>query len=88
MRVGDFTVMPVAEVTNFVLDHPGDYAALLEVDGTELARWRFRAIEAPDPAAGTQAGAGAAPPPEAGQGRGCVSKPSARPRLEAGRPAA
>ena len=66
MRVGDFTVMPVAAfVTNFVLDHPGDYAALLEVDGAELARWRFRAIEAPDPGASTQAGAGAAPPPEA-----------------------
>lgn len=65
MRVGDFTVMPVAAfVTNFVLDRPGDYAALLEVDGMDLARWRFRAIEARDPAAGTQAGAGAAPPPE------------------------
>ncbi|HEX5190574.1 MAG TPA: hypothetical protein VFW16_13590 [Streptosporangiaceae bacterium] len=65
MRVGDFTVMPVAAfVTNFVLDQPGDYAALLEVDGTELARWRFRAIQAPEPGAGTQSGAGSAPPPE------------------------
>jgi hypothetical protein len=65
MRVGDFTVIPVAAfVTNFVLDHPGDYAALLAVNDVELARWRFRAIQARDPAAGTQAGAGAAPPPE------------------------
>ncbi|HEX2318687.1 MAG TPA: hypothetical protein VHJ18_06855 [Streptosporangiaceae bacterium] len=65
MRVGDFTVMPVAAfVTNFVLDHPADYAALLAVNDVELARWRFRAIQAHDPATGTQAGAGAAPPPE------------------------
>jgi hypothetical protein len=65
MRVGDFTVMPVAAfVTNFVLDRPGDYAARLEVNGAELARWRFRAIEAPEPVAGTQAGAGSEPLPE------------------------
>jgi len=65
MRVGDFTVMPVAAfVTNFVLDRPGDYSALLEVNGAELARWRFRAIEAPEPVLGTQAGAGAGPFPE------------------------
>jgi hypothetical protein len=65
MRVGDFTVMPVAAfVTNFVLDRPGDYSALLEVNGAELARWRFRAIEAPDPVVGTQAGAGSGPLPE------------------------
>ena len=65
MRVGDFTVMPVAAfVTNFVLDRPGDYAALLEVNGTELARWRFRAIEAPDPVVDTLAGTGSGPLPE------------------------
>jgi len=64
MRVGDFTIMPVAAfVTNFVFDRPGDYAALLDVDGVELSRWRFRAVEAPDPAAGTQAGADAGPEP-------------------------
>lgn len=67
MRVGDFTVMPLAAfVTNFVLDAPGDYAAVLTVDDAELARWRFRAVEAPDPAVGTQAGAGAGPAPGAG----------------------
>jgi Family of unknown function (DUF6941) len=63
MRVGDFTVMPVAAfVTNFVLGRPGDYAAVLHVDGAELARWRFRAIEAPAPVPGTGAGPGAASP--------------------------
>lgn len=62
MRVGDFTVMPLAAfVTNFVLDRPGDYSAVLTVDDAELARWRFRAVEAPDPAAGTQAGGASGP---------------------------
>jgi hypothetical protein len=62
MRVGDFTIMPIAAfVTNFVLDRAGDYAALLEVDGAELARWRFRAVQALDPIAGTQAGEASAP---------------------------
>lgn len=65
MRVGDFTIMPIAAfVTNFGLDRPGDYAARLQVDGTELARWRFRAVEAADPVGGTQAGAGISPPGE------------------------
>ncbi|MHB1592748.1 MAG: DUF6941 family protein [Streptosporangiaceae bacterium] len=64
MRMGDFTVMPLAAfVTNFVLDRPGDYAARLEVDGAEVARWRFRAIETADPAADTQAGPGSWPGP-------------------------
>ncbi len=64
MRVGDFTVIPLAAfVTNFVLDGPGDYAAVLAVDGTELARWRFRAVEAQDPMAGTQAGGASGPAP-------------------------
>lgn len=63
MRVGDFTVMPVAAfVTNFVLDRPGDYAAVLHVDDQELARWRFRAISEPAPVAGTGAGPGTASP--------------------------
>ncbi len=62
MRVGDFTVIPLAAfVTNFVLDRAGDYAAVLAVDGTELARWRFRAVEARDPMAGTQAGGASGP---------------------------
>ncbi len=65
MRVGDFTVLPLAAfVTNFILDGPGDYAAVLDVDGAELARWRFRAAQASDPKADTQAGAGSWPSPE------------------------
>jgi hypothetical protein len=64
MRVGDFTVIPLAAfVTNFILDRPGDYAAVLSVDDTELARWRFRAVEAADPMAGTQAGGASGPGP-------------------------
>ncbi len=59
MRVGDFTIMPLAvHATGFVLERPGDYVAQLEVNGRELARWRFRAVEAREPAPGTQAGAG------------------------------
>ncbi|HET9896042.1 MAG TPA: hypothetical protein VFQ44_14030 [Streptosporangiaceae bacterium] len=62
MRVGDFTIMPVAAyATNFVLEHPGDYVALLEVDDVALARWRFRAVEAKEPMPGTQAGASSGP---------------------------
>jgi hypothetical protein len=65
MRVGDFTIMPIAAyVTNFALDRPGDYAAVLHVDGAELTRWRFRAVEAPDPIGGTQVGADISPPDE------------------------
>jgi hypothetical protein len=33
------------------------------VDDTELARWRFRAVEAADPMAGTQAGGASGPAP-------------------------
>ena len=66
MRLGDFTVMPLAAfVTNFVLERPGDYSARLAVDGTDRARWRFRAVETLDPMAGTQAGAGSSPAPGA-----------------------
>jgi len=66
MRVGDFTVIPLAAfVTNFVLEHPGDYSAVLQVNERELARWRFRAVEAADPLAGTQT-AGASDPPADG----------------------
>jgi hypothetical protein len=64
MRVGDFTVIPLAAfVTNFILDRAGDYAAVLSVDDNELARWRFRAVEAADPMAGTQAGGASGPGP-------------------------
>ncbi len=46
MRAGDFTVFPMAaQVGNFVFQRPGDYAAVLRVDGTEIKRWRFRAVQ-------------------------------------------
>ncbi len=46
MRVGDPTIMPLAAtVGNFTFPQPGDYAAVLSVDGTEIARWSFRATQ-------------------------------------------
>lgn len=46
MRAGDFTSLPMAvQVGNFVFQRPGDYAAVLRVDGTEISRWRFRAVQ-------------------------------------------
>jgi hypothetical protein len=40
MLVGEPTIMPFAAVVgNFVFIRPGDYAAVLEVDGAELDRW-------------------------------------------------
>lgn len=51
MKVGDPTLMPIsATVGNFSFPRPGDYAAVLEVDGTEIARWPFRASQVLDPA--------------------------------------
>lgn len=46
MRTGDYSVVPIAIVVNgFVFQRAGDYAAVLEVDGTEINRWRFRAVQ-------------------------------------------
>jgi hypothetical protein len=46
MRTGDYSVVPIAiTVTNFVFQRAGDYAAVLQVDGTEVSRWRFRAVQ-------------------------------------------
>jgi hypothetical protein len=45
MRPGDFTEFQIAaQVGNFVFQRAGDYAAVLQVDGTEIKRWRFRAL--------------------------------------------
>lgn len=45
-RTGDATVVPLAVTVNgFVLQRPGDYSAVLFVDGTEVSRWRFRAVQ-------------------------------------------
>lgn len=52
MKVGDPTILPVSAVVgNFTFPKPGDYAAVLEVDGVELAKWSFRASQVPGPAA-------------------------------------
>lgn len=46
MRPGDRTEVPMAlQVGNFVFQRPGDYAAVLHVDGTEIKRWRFRTVQ-------------------------------------------
>jgi hypothetical protein len=45
-RAGDSSLLPVAlPINSFLLERPGDYAAALELDGTEIARWRFRAVQ-------------------------------------------
>jgi hypothetical protein len=45
-RSGDYSVVPVAvQIGGFVFPQPGDYAAVLEVDGTEIDRWQFRAVQ-------------------------------------------
>jgi hypothetical protein len=48
MKVGDETIMPIsAMVNNFTVGKAGTYAALLTVDGQEIARWSFRAAQLP-----------------------------------------
>ena len=43
---GDYTIAPVAvNINGFVLPQPGDYSAVLSLDGTEAARWRFRVTQ-------------------------------------------
>jgi hypothetical protein len=46
MKVGDPTIMPIAAtVGNFAISSAGDYSAVLNVDGQELNRWPFRAVQ-------------------------------------------
>lgn len=46
MRTGDYSVVPIAiGINGFVLQRAGDYAAVLQVDRTEVSRWRFRAVQ-------------------------------------------
>ncbi|HUZ52014.1 MAG TPA: hypothetical protein VMU94_05745 [Streptosporangiaceae bacterium] len=43
---GDYSVAPVAvNINAFVFQRPGDYAAVLSLDGTEISRWRFRVAQ-------------------------------------------
>lgn len=45
-RPGDFTEVPMAlQVANFVFPRPGDYAAVLQVDGKEIRRSRLSAVD-------------------------------------------
>jgi hypothetical protein len=45
-KAGDNRVVPLAmPVSNIVLERAGDYAAVLAVDGAEIARWRFGAVQ-------------------------------------------
>lgn len=46
MKVGDPTLLPFAGViSNFTFPKPDDYAAVLSVDGAEIARWPFRVAQ-------------------------------------------
>jgi hypothetical protein len=45
-RAGDYSIVPLAvQVGGFVFPRAGDYAAVLKVDGTEIGRWQFRAVQ-------------------------------------------
>jgi hypothetical protein len=46
MEFGDPTVMPIAvPIYGLVLDRPGDYCFTFSIDGDELGRWSFRAMQ-------------------------------------------
>jgi Family of unknown function (DUF6941) len=65
-RPGDYSVAPLAvNINGFVFPTSGDYAAVLSVDGTEISRWRFRAVQtfSVPGASSPPAGAGDEPPP-------------------------
>lgn len=45
-RTGDTSLVPLAmPVSNLVLERAGDYAAVLTIDGSEIDRWPFRAVQ-------------------------------------------
>jgi Family of unknown function (DUF6941) len=68
MRTGDYSIVPLAVmVNNFVLQRPGDYAAVLEIDETEIRRWHFRAVQV----FGLPVGL----PPSAGPGPAAIAGP-------------
>lgn len=50
MRTGDPTTMPVAvRVNNVTIPQAGDYSFVLKVDGAEIARYAFRAVQIATP---------------------------------------
>jgi len=62
MRTGDYSVVPIAiGVNGFVLQRAGDYAAVLQVDRTEVSRWRFRAVQVVRAPGSAPGGAGSGP---------------------------
>jgi hypothetical protein len=67
MRTGDPTVMPVAvSVSNLSIERPGDYAFVLSVDGSELARFQVRAVQITPPVQYASPPATEPPNPEEG----------------------
>ena len=69
MRHGDPTVLPItSHVSNLLLPRPGDYASVLQIDGTEISRWKFRAIQVMTPGLTPPGdGSGSAQPGNQGQ---------------------
>lgn len=54
MRAGDSSVLPLAAtVGGFLVPRAGEYSAIMEVDGTEVAKWAFKAIQVFRAAPGT-----------------------------------
>ena len=45
-KVGDNSIVPLAmPVSYIVLERAGDYLAVLTIDGAEISRWRFGALQ-------------------------------------------
>lgn len=65
-KIGDPALLPFAgTINNFLIERPGDFAAVFEVDGTEMDRWPFRAVQHFAASAAGQPPEGG-PPPGAG----------------------
>jgi hypothetical protein len=67
-KTGDVSLVPITTMlTNLVVPRADDYSAVLEVDGTELARWPFRAVQVAEAGAPTSPGSADIPgiPPSA-----------------------
>lgn len=48
-KVGDDSIIPLAmPVSNIVLERAGDNAAVLAIDGAEVSRWHFGALQFAD----------------------------------------
>ncbi len=49
MRVGDPSILPMAMLGQVAIPRPGDFSFILRVDGGELARYPFRALQVAAP---------------------------------------